>query len=137
MSANDLSVRQTMKVSLGQDNILLCTYNDRITTEFWMALHKNFEKLWAPKLQVQKEMNSKQIITYPPNQNIFPAKEVLVKEALKELSCIHNMQVKEEWLKECAYQFWGNDHFGAGCHHFYSGYYVPSIMQCMRRPWKD
>ena len=24
-----------------------------------------------------------------------------------------------------------------GLHHFYSGYYIPSIMQCIRRPWKD
>ena len=45
-----------MKVSLGEDNLLLCTYNDRITTEFWMTLHKNFEKIWAPKPEVQKEM---------------------------------------------------------------------------------
>jgi len=43
--------------------------------------------------------------------------------------------IKEEWLKECIYQFWGNDPFGAGYHNFYSGYYIPTIMQSIRKPW--
>ena len=49
VSLNELSIRHTLQVSLGQDNILMCTYNDRISTEFWLALHKNFEKVWTPK----------------------------------------------------------------------------------------
>lgn len=78
---------------MGQDNILICTYNDRLSTEFWMTLHKNFEKVWTPKPQTLKDMKAgseKQIITYPHDQNIYPAKEVVVKEILKELSRIHN-----------------------------------------------
>lgn len=105
-----------------------------------MALHSNFEKVWTPKAESQQELKSsplKKIIAVPPHQNIYPAKEVLVKELLRELSRIHNMEVKEEWLKECVYQFWGNDQFGVGSHHFYSGYYIPSIMQSIRKPWKD
>ena len=46
------------------------------------------------------------------------------------------MEVREDWLKECVYQFMGNEQSGAS-HHFKSGYYVPSVMQTMRRPWKD
>ncbi len=60
-----------------------------------------------------------------------------MKEILKELSRIYNIEVREEWLKECVYQFLGNDQFGASCHHFYSGYYISSIMQTVRKPWKD
>jgi hypothetical protein len=49
---------------------------------------------------------------------------------------MHQIDVREEWLKECIYQFWGNDPFGAGYHTFYSGYDIAAIMKCMRKPWK-
>ena len=52
----DLSVRQTLQLSLGQENLLLCTYNDRITTQFWTTLHNNFDKVWSPKDEMEKSM---------------------------------------------------------------------------------
>jgi monoamine oxidase len=60
-----------------------------------------------------------------------------VKEILKQLSLIHNIPIPENTLKECIYQFWGNDPFGAGYHNFYSGYYIPSVMQSIRKPWEE
>jgi monoamine oxidase len=50
---------------------------------------------------------------------------------------LHNTPVQEEWVKECIFQFWGNDPFGAGYHKFYAGYYIPTVMRCIRKPWKD
>lgn len=54
----DLSVRQTLHLSLGQDNILMCTYNDRTITDFWITLHNNFQKEWTPISATQKETSS-------------------------------------------------------------------------------
>jgi monoamine oxidase len=35
------------------------------------------------------------------------------------------------------YQFWGKDIYGAGFHHFLPGYYIPTIMKTIRKPWID
>jgi hypothetical protein len=35
--------------------------------------------------------------------DIHRAKKVLVKEILKQLSLLHQIDVKEEWLRECVY----------------------------------
>lgn len=69
--------------------------------------------------------------------DIHPAKTVLVKEVLKQLSLVHQKEVSEEWVKECIFQFWGNDPYGAGYHNFYSGYFIPTVMRCLRKPWEN
>lgn len=51
VSITDLPVRQTLYFSEGEDNLLLGSYNDMITTEFWTTLHNNFSEIWAPKNQ--------------------------------------------------------------------------------------
>lgn len=48
VSVTDLPTRQTLYFSSGPDNIMLASYNDMVTTEFWTALHDNFEKVWQP-----------------------------------------------------------------------------------------
>jgi hypothetical protein len=49
VSITDLPARQTLYFSSGSDNLLLASYNDMVTTEFWSTLHENFAKVWHPK----------------------------------------------------------------------------------------
>lgn len=143
VSVTDLPARQTLYFTSGQDNLLLASYNDMITTEFWTTLHDNFSKVWQPisnryKRDYFLNKKSKAVVgksNYPSSMDIHPAKEVLVREILKELSLMHQIEIKEEWVKECIYQFWGTDPYGAGYHNFYSGYYIPAVMKAMRKPW--
>ena len=77
VSVTDLPARQTLYFSNGPDNLLLASYNDMITTEFWTTLHNNFSKVWqrpyAPFCRrVVKD-------SYPESMDIHPAKKVLVK----------------------------------------------------------
>lgn len=44
VSVTDLPIRQTLYFSEGSDNLLLGSYNDMITTEFWRTLHSNFKE---------------------------------------------------------------------------------------------
>lgn len=46
VAVTDLPVRQTLYFSSGEDNLLLGSYNDMITTEYWTVLHNNFNKVW-------------------------------------------------------------------------------------------
>lgn len=48
VSVTDLPARQTLYFSSGPDNLLLASYNDMSTTEFWSALHENFTEVWEP-----------------------------------------------------------------------------------------
>lgn len=48
VSVTDLPARQTLYFSSGADNMLLASYNDMVTTEFWTTLHENFEEVWHP-----------------------------------------------------------------------------------------
>ena len=136
VSVTDLPTRQTLYFSSGADNILLASYNDMSTTEFWSALHENFTDVWQPSSSNQQ----KKIVPvehYPPFMDIHPAKTVLVHEIIKQLSLIHQVNVEESWVKECIYQFWGRDPYGAGYHTFNPGYDIPSVMKTIRKPWKD
>ena len=141
VSVTDMPLRQTLYFAQGEDNLLLGSYNDMITTEFWTTLHNNFNKVWAPtNKRIQDGFANSCIqrkIGYPRYLNIKPAKEVLVKEILKQLSLVHQFEVQEEWVKECIYQFWGDSPYGGGYHNFYSGYYIPAIMKTVRRPWQN
>lgn len=132
VAVTDLPVRQTLYFSSGEDNLLLGSYNDMITTEYWTVLHNNFNKVWQPK---DKLLNNPSVIKYDPNMEIHPAKVIFVQEILKQLSLTHQVEVKQEYLKECVYQFWGNDPFGAGYHKFFSGYHIPAVMKSIRQPW--
>lgn len=49
VSITDLPARQTLYFSSGSDNLLLASYNDMTTTDFWSTLHENFAKVWNPK----------------------------------------------------------------------------------------
>ena len=42
VSVTDLPIRQTLYFGTNTDNLLLASYNDMITTEFWSVLQKNF-----------------------------------------------------------------------------------------------
>ena len=42
VSVTDLPIRQTLYFSSGEDNLLLASFNDMATTEFWTTLHENF-----------------------------------------------------------------------------------------------
>ncbi len=97
VSVTDLPARQTLYFSSGSDNLLLASYNDMSTTEFWSTLHENFHKLWTPNDKHARNIVSKD--AYPASMDIHPAKEVLVKEILKELSLMHQTEVKEEWVR--------------------------------------
>lgn len=44
VSVTDMPLRQTLYFSSGNENLLLGSYNDMGTTEFWTALQNNFEK---------------------------------------------------------------------------------------------
>lgn len=135
VSVTDLPARQTLYFSSGSDNLLLASYNDMITTEFWTTLHENFSKEWQPKNKRCRTVVLRD--AYPKSMDIHPAKEVLVREILKQLSLMHQTEVKEEWVRECIYQFWGRDPYGAGYHNFNSGYYIPAVMKTMRKPWAE
>ena len=45
VSVTDLPIRQTLYFASGEDNLLLASFNDMITTEFWTALHNNFSQV--------------------------------------------------------------------------------------------
>ena len=145
VSVTDLPIRQTLYFSSGEDNLLLASFNDMATTEFWTTLHENFSQVWTPVKSVKdlydgncvKNILAEDKSKYPASEHIYLAKTVLVRQVLKQLSLVHNIKVKEEWLKECLYQFWGSDPFGAAYHNFNSGYYIPSVMRSMRKPWKE
>lgn len=51
VSVTDLPLRQTLYFSSGADNLLLASYNDMVTTEFWITLYNNFSEKWQPKSQ--------------------------------------------------------------------------------------
>jgi hypothetical protein len=99
VSVTDLPIRKTMYFSSGQDNLLLASYNDMITTEFWTTLHDNFSKVWQPinvgyKRDYFLNKKNKAVVgksNYPQSMDIHPAKEVLVREILKELSLMHQI----------------------------------------------
>ena len=40
-------------------------------------------------------------------------------------------------MKECIYQFWGRDPYGAGYHSFNAGYHIPAVIKTMRKPWAN
>lgn len=42
VSATDLPMRQALYFGTNADNMLLASYNDMITTEYWSVLQKNF-----------------------------------------------------------------------------------------------
>lgn len=42
VSCTDLPLRQALYFGTDSDNLLLASYNDMITTEFWSALQENF-----------------------------------------------------------------------------------------------
>ena len=42
VSVTDLPIRQTLYFGTNTDNLLLASYNDMITTEYWKVLQKNF-----------------------------------------------------------------------------------------------
>lgn len=44
MTITDLPIRTTLYKSKGEDNLLLASYNDMATTEYWGALQNNFKK---------------------------------------------------------------------------------------------
>ena len=98
LSVSDIPIRKTMYFSSGQDNLLLASYNDMITTEFWSTLQDNFSKVWEPVNAKYRDnfsnRKSRAVIgksNYPESMNIHPAKEVLVHEILKELSLMHQI----------------------------------------------
>ncbi len=51
VSTTDLPIRQSLYFGTDTDNLLLASYNDMVTTEFWSALQENFPK-W-PKGLIQ------------------------------------------------------------------------------------
>ncbi|CAM6004626.1 unnamed protein product [Sphagnum balticum] len=61
----------------------------------------------------------------------------MVREVLRQLSLVHSLDVKIEWVKECLYQNWEIDPFGGGYHNWYSGYDVEAVMKAVRKPWKE
>lgn len=93
LSLTDLPIRQTLYFSSGPDNMILASYNDMVTTEFWTALHDNFKELWQPLLKTK--YNKLFTRDYPKSMDITPAKKVFVKELLKQLSLLHQIDVKE------------------------------------------
>jgi hypothetical protein len=95
VSVTDLPARQALYFSNGPDNMLLASYNDMITTEFWTTLHNNFSKVWEPtnKRHLVRRSNILKA-DYLPSMDIHPAKKVLVKEILKQLSLMHQLEVK-------------------------------------------
>ena len=44
VSITDLPIRQCLYFGTATDNLLLASYNDMITTEYWSVLQKNFLK---------------------------------------------------------------------------------------------
>lgn len=95
VSVTDLPIRQTLYFSSGADNLLLASYNDMSTTEFWSALHDNFIDVWKPPKEEIKEINKVvPVDSYPPFMDIHPAKTVLVHEIIKQLSLIHQVNVE-------------------------------------------
>lgn len=90
VSVTDMPARQTLYFSSGADNMLLASYNDMITTEFWTTLHSNFKDKWSPpKSHLGRVTKTK----YSASMDIHPAKKVMVKEILKQLSLIHQVKI--------------------------------------------
>ena len=137
----DLPLRQTLYFSEGEDNLLLASYNDMVTTVFWNTLQNNFDEEWHNREENMKLLSAhgrlSKILIPEKTPNIHHAKKVVVKELLSQLRKSHQTEIKEEWLKECVYQFWGGDIFGGGYHQFNPGYDVAAAMRTIRQPWEN
>jgi len=140
VSVTDMPLRQTLYFGTNVDNLLLASYNDMITTEYWSVLQRNFPEKFHhehQEIQVRKTRNHCNALSHDSELNVAPASVALVKEVLRQLSLLHGRKVEYSEVKEAMYQNWGNDPFGGGYHNWFSGYRVDLVMKCIRKPWQD
>ena len=136
VSVTDLPIRQALYFGTNSDNMLLASYNDMITTQYWSVLQNNFNEFLPLLKSNKKHFVSSPCLNYERRENIAPASERVVHDVLRQLSLLHGKKVSVDEVKEAMYQNWGNDPFGGGYHNWFAGYDVSKVMKAVRKPWK-
>ena len=137
VSVTDLPIRQTLYFGTNEDNMLLSSYNDMITTEYWSTLQEHFPAYNPNVVNKKKCYKVPNKLVKEENQNIAPASEMIVNEVCNQLSLIHGKKVCPSIVREAMYQNWKEDPFGGGYHFWYSGYDLEAVMYTVRKPWLD
>lgn len=73
VSVTDLPIRQALYFGTNTDNMLLASYNDMITTEYWKVLQQNFNDFQPVCLKKKKNFVSKSVLRREKKENIAPA----------------------------------------------------------------
>ena len=137
VSVTDLPIRQALYFGTNSDNMLLASYNDMITTQYWSVLQNNFNEFRPHLKSNKKHFVSSPCLNHERRENIAPASERVVHDVLRQLSLLHGKKVSVDEVKEAMYQNWGNDPFGGGYHTWQAGFNVEKVMKAIRKPWKE
>ena len=84
VSVTDLPIRQTLYFGTNTDNLLLASYNDMITTEYWTVLQKNFLQFNHIEMEnrsrcMLRTKRENKVLNHEKKENIAPASEALVR----------------------------------------------------------
>jgi len=127
-SVTDLPIRQCYYFGTDPNDshsLLLGSYNDMRTVNFWSALEDN--DLYEPRKT--QRVSSTLLKDYGSVQ----APRIMVDEVMSQLREIHGLddipQPYVTWYKN-----WSEDPFGGGYHSWKAGYDVSSVMKAMRKP---
>lgn len=93
VSVTDLPLRQTLYFGTNEDNMLLASYNDMITTEYWSTLQEHFPDYIYQPLNKKKCYKVPNKLVRETTGNIAPASEMIVNEVCKQLSLVHGKTV--------------------------------------------
>ena len=89
----DLPIRQTLYFGTNADNMLLASYNDMITTQYWSVLQQHFDEFVPCILNRLKKRKIKPCMVKETVGNIAPASQRVVEEVLRQLSLVHGEKV--------------------------------------------
>ena len=78
VSVTDLPIRQTLYFGTNEDNMLLASYNDMITTEYWSTLQEHFPDYNPNLVNKKKCYKIPNKLVREKNGNIAPASEMIV-----------------------------------------------------------
>lgn len=96
VSSTDLPIRQTLYFGTDTDNMILASYNDKNTTDYWSVLQDNFEPfepfddipLSATRARYVGS-GKRSRLCHKKIENISPASYQVVHEVLRQLRVSH------------------------------------------------
>ncbi|EKU45487.1 flavin monoamine oxidase family protein [Staphylococcus massiliensis] len=132
-SSTDLPMRQCYYFGTDEANnksLLLASYNDMRTVNFWKSMMKSKENKCIKLDEVKSKCSELDLYNEEYSDEVT---NVMVKESIEELKELHDIEIPMPYV--AMVKDWSADPFGGGYHAWYTGINVKEVMKEIRKPY--